>query len=104
MLCAVILLNTAVGCHGIHDVLHFGAVGYTDKLCHVRAVLRALNSCPQHHRMVWEGTFKIHHIQFLHHGQGHRSLNQVTQRPIHPGLEHVQGMDVSRGTHNVSGQ
>lgn len=77
LLCDVTLLNTAVGCHGVHDVLHFGAICYSAKVCHVTAGLRALDTPRQHHRMVWEGTFKVHHVQPLHHRHGHLSLNLV---------------------------
>lgn len=81
VLCDVILLNMAVGCHGIHGMLHFGAACYTAKVCHVRAVLRGLSTSCQHHRMVWEGAFKVHDVQPLHHRQGHLSLNLDCSKP-----------------------
>ena len=36
-----------------------------------------------------EGTFKDHLVQPLCHGQGHLSLDQIVQNPIHPDLEHL---------------
>jgi len=42
-----------------------------------------------------EGTFKNHPMQSSCHGQGHLSLDQISERPLQPELEHI---------HNFSGQ
>ena len=51
-----------------------------------------------------EGTSRIMKLQPPIHRQGHQSpyliLDQATQGPIQPGLEHLQG----RGIHSLSGQ
>jgi len=47
-----------------------------------------------------EAILKIIQFQPLCHGQGHLAPDQVTQRPIQPGLEHFQG----GGSQNFAGQ
>jgi len=51
-------------------------------------------------RLGLEETIEAHLVQLLCHGQGHVSLDQVAQSPMHPNLEHLQGGD----THSFSGQ
>lgn len=44
----------------------------------------------------WKGPFKYHLVHSPCHWQGHLSLDQITQSPIQPDSEHLQGW----GIHN----
>jgi len=51
--------------------------------------------------MFWIGTdLKDYLVPTPCHGQGHLPLDQVSQSPMQPGLEHFQG----GGIHSFSGQ